>query len=90
MITKTLHKFYLVLFIFMLSISVHASDVALPDDAKAMCEKAATFIKENGIEAAKTAFQTPGAPWHDRDLYVFIFDKTGVMIAHGAKEDYAT
>lgn len=86
MLQKT-SKFLLAFFcITFLSLSAQAADRGTPDEAKAMCEKAAAFINENGLEAAKTAFQTAGAPWHDRDLYVFVFDQKGITLAHGAKE----
>lgn len=65
---------------------VRAEDRASLDEAQAMCEKAAAYLKENGIDAARDAFHAPGAPWHDRDLYVFVFEPGGVTVAHGAKE----
>lgn len=86
MISKILSKLTAALFVLVLSFSVHAADQATPEDAKALSEKAAAFIKENGIDAAKAAFQTPGAPWHDRDLYVFVFNHQGITVIHGAKE----
>ena len=86
MITEILRKLTPALFVLFLSFSAHAADQATPDEAKAMCEKAAAFIADNGIDAAKTAFHTPGAPWHDRDLYFFVFAPSGITIIHGAKE----
>lgn len=68
-----------------LSFTAQANDRGTTEEAKAMCEKAAAFLVENGIEKAKEAFQAPGAPWHDRDLYVFVFEPKGITVIHGAK-----
>jgi cytochrome c len=45
-----------------LSFTAQANDRGTTEEAKAMCEKAAAFLVENGIEKAKEAFQAPGAP----------------------------
>lgn len=54
------------------------------DEAKAMSENAVAFLKENGIEKSKIAFEAEGGQWHDRDLYVFVFSLDGVVQIHGA------
>jgi len=56
-----------------------------PAEAKVMAEKAAEVLEAKGIDAAAAMFQAPGGTFHDRDLYVFVFDKKGVNLAHGAK-----
>ena len=66
--------------------SASAQDRARPEEAKEMCEKAAAYITENGMDKARDAFQTKGGDWYDRDLYVFVFNAEGVTQAHGAKE----
>jgi signal transduction histidine kinase len=71
--------------VFVFSISANASERGTVEEAKAMCEKAAAYLVEHGIDKAKEAFHTPGAPWHDRDLYVFVFNPEGITVAHGAK-----
>ena len=86
MLKKTSKILLTFLCITFLSLSAQASERGTPDEAKAMCEKAAALVKEQGLDAAKAAFHTPGAPWHDRDLYVFVFDQKGITLAHGAKE----
>lgn len=63
----------------------NAAEFASQDEAKAMAEKAAAHVKSAGLETAIKDFMTEGGSWHDRDLYVFVFDAKGVTIAHGAK-----
>jgi len=62
-----------------------AADFASQDEAKAMAEKAAAHIQSAGLDIAVKDFMTDGGEWHDRDLYVFVFDKAGITISHGAK-----
>lgn len=52
------------------------------DEAKALATKAAAFLKSNGPDKAFPAF-TSGPEWHDRDLYVFVYDTDGKAVAHG-------
>jgi cytochrome c len=61
-----------------------AQDRATPEDAKAMAMKAADYLKEAGAEKAFAAFNASGAPWHDRDLYVYVADPNCKILAHGA------
>jgi hypothetical protein len=48
-----------------------------------MAAKAAAFLKDNVPEKAFPAFQTKDNKWHDRDLYVFVEESTGMMVSHG-------
>ncbi|NVK19736.1 MAG: cache domain-containing protein [Methylocystaceae bacterium] len=86
MLQKASKFLFALLCITFLSVNAQATDRATPDEAKQLCEKAAAFLKENGIEASKAAFHAPGAPWHDRDLYVFVFNPEGITLIHGAKD----
>ena len=63
----------------------NAAEFASQDEAKAMAEKAAAHVKSAGLDAAIKDFMAAGGAWHDRDLYVFVFDNKGITIAHGAK-----
>lgn len=58
----------LVMLFGLLSASVHASDRATPDDAKAMAIKAAQYLRDAGPEVAFAAFTAGDSAWHDRDL----------------------
>jgi hypothetical protein len=53
------------------------------DDAKALAEKAAAYLKAVGPEKALPEFSAKDGPWHDRDLYVTVQNSQGVMVAHG-------
>jgi signal transduction histidine kinase len=55
------------------------------DEAKAMAEKAAAYVKEVGPEKAFAAFNDKAnAQFHDRDLYVFVRSMDGNTVSHGA------
>lgn len=56
------------------------------DEAQAMAEAAAAFLAAEGPAVAYPAFDTSPA-WHDRDLYVFVVDGTGLCLSHGARAD---
>jgi cytochrome c len=63
--------------------SVWAVGQATPDEAKAMAIKAADYLKSVGPEKAFPEFNAKEGPWRDRDLYVFVDDAKGVMVANG-------
>lgn len=55
------------------------------DEAKALVEKAAAYIKANGQEKAFAAINDKNnKDFHDRDLYVFVRGMDGNTVAHGA------
>jgi len=53
------------------------------DEAKAMVEKAVAFMKANGKEKAFREF-TEGNKFKKNDLYIFVVDMNGVILAHGS------
>lgn len=53
-------------------------------EAKAMVEKAITYIKKNGREKAYAEFNNPKGQFTDRDLYVVVYDLKGKVMSHGA------
>jgi cytochrome c len=59
-----------------------AAGQATPDEAKAMAIKAAAYLKSVGPEKALPEFSAKDGPWRDRDLYVFVDDSKGVMVAN--------
>ncbi|WP_420473355.1 cache domain-containing protein [Noviherbaspirillum sp. ST9] len=72
----------------MLALLIHASATAADrgsaDEAVAMVKKAIAYMKENGKEKAFAEFGNPGnAAFHDRDLYIFVYDLNGNSVAHG-------
>lgn len=64
----------------------YAADRGTKEEAKAMAEAALAHIKKVGAEQAYKDFTTSKASWTKNDLYVFVMDLTGKMVAHGANE----
>jgi signal transduction histidine kinase len=47
-------------------------------------EKAVSLIKSEGKEKAFAAISDPAnTTFHDRDLYIYVYDMNGVAVAHG-------
>ena len=65
-----------------LGVSACGEKKATPEHAKAMALKAAAYLEEAGPEKAFDAF-TNSPDWKDGDLYVFVSDNDGVLVAHG-------
>jgi cytochrome c len=61
-----------------------AAERATLDEAKAMVKKARAYIREVGPDKAFAEFSNPKGRFVDRELYVFVNDKSGVNLAHGA------
>lgn len=61
-----------------------AADKGSADDAVAMVKKGGALIKSVGKEKAFAAFADPAnKDFHDRDLYLYVYDLKGVALAHG-------
>lgn len=60
-----------------------AGEFGTPDEAKALAEKAAAFLKANGPEKSFPSFQAKDGGFQDRDLYVTVADSTGTMLVNG-------
>jgi cytochrome c len=54
-----------------------------PAEAKAMAIRAAELLRTKGADVAFPEFDK-GAAFHDRDLYVMVYDPSGTCVAHGA------
>lgn len=53
-------------------------------EAVAMVKKAVALIKSDGKEQAFAAISDPAnKDFHDRDLYIYVYDLNGVAVAHG-------
>ena len=69
------------------SATVKAADpcvYANPDEARALAERAATHLESVGPDRAFSAFMDPSGDFIDRDLYVFVIDFHGILMASGA------
>jgi cytochrome c len=64
-----------------------AADVATPDEAKALSQKAQTAVNTLGAEKAYAAFADPAGGFQAKDLYVFCMDLNGVMTSHAKKPE---
>lgn len=63
-----------------------AEDRGTADEALQMLERAHAHFKAVGPEQAYKDFSSKSPDWHDRDLYLFCFDRNSVTLAHGANE----
>ncbi len=61
-----------------------AADRGAADEAVAMVKKAVAYLKDNGKEKAFAEFgNLDNKQFHDRDLYIFVYDMSGNNVAHG-------
>ncbi|CAN5178439.1 hypothetical protein BH11PSE11_BH11PSE11_18890 [soil metagenome] len=61
-----------------------AADRATAEEATAMVKNAIAHMKKQGNEKAFADFaDTRNLKWHDRDLYLFVYDFKGMNVAHG-------
>jgi signal transduction histidine kinase len=51
-------------------------------DAQGIVEKAAAYAAQNGEDKLVAEVNKNGGTFHQGDLYVFVFDKTGTVVAH--------
>jgi hypothetical protein len=63
--------------------TARAGDGGTPDEAKAMAIRAGDLLRSDGTDKAFPEFNA-GAAFHDRDLYVMVYDQTGKCVSHGA------
>jgi cytochrome c len=66
--------------------AVLAMAQAKPEDAKAWVKKAIDFYKANGKEKALAAFSDSKGQFVKGDLYIYVLDMNGKMIAHPKAE----
>jgi cytochrome c len=83
-------RIFAVLFVGLLLVSfigvVIAAENGTKPEAEAMVKKAIAFVKENGREKALAEFSNPKGKFVDRDLYIFVYDMNGKVLAHGANQ----
>jgi signal transduction histidine kinase len=66
---------------------VAAGEWATKEDAIAMVKQAVALIKQRGSEKAYTEISNKTGRFHDRDLYVVVFDLNGKVLAHGQRAE---
>jgi len=62
--------------------AARADDAGTADQAKAMVEKAASFLAANGREKALAEFSNPKGQFIDRDLYIVTYSPEGIRLSH--------
>lgn len=71
----------------LLGTAAMAEDYGSKEDAVAMVDRAIALYEAEGLDALSAAVNDPeNTDFHDKDLYVFVFDNAGVALAHGANE----
>lgn len=82
-----MHTLLLAAAAMMLTGNAIAAEMASPDEAKALSQKAQAAVNEMGSEQAFAAFAAADGGFQDRDLYVFCMDMEGVMLSHAIKPE---
>jgi signal transduction histidine kinase len=76
--------FYTFLFALMIAPTAHAEERATPEQAIAFVNKGVAHYRQVGKEKAFADFaDVKNKQFHDRDLYMFVYDMKGINIAHG-------
>ena len=73
----------IVVFCLVLAGLAFAGDKGTPAEAEALVKKAIGFIKANGKDTAFAEFTNAKGQFTDRDLYIFVYDMDGKVLAHG-------
>lgn len=60
-----------------------AADHGTPEQAIAMVKRAVAMIKTDKDKAFAAIADPANASFHDRDLYVYVYDLNGVALTHG-------
>jgi cytochrome c len=65
-----------------------AADYGTREEAVDMVNRAVELYEAEGLEATVAAIMDPSTgDFHDRDLYVFLYDLEGTVVGHGAKPE---
>lgn len=80
---KILRTLLTLLLASVVSVTALAQDNGTKDEAKTMVNAALAHIKKVGNDQALKDFTTDKANWTKKDLYVFVVDTKGVVLAHG-------
>ena len=67
----------------MFAAGAFAGDKGTPAEAEALVKKAVAFVKANGKDKAFAEFSNTKGQFIDRDLYIFVYDMDGRVLAHG-------
>ncbi len=87
-----MRKFLVSVALASLSVVAFASATATKEDVKALVKQAVTFVKANGRDQFFKEVRVSEGQFHFRigtkkDLYIFVYDEKGTVLAHGARVD---
>ena len=82
---KTFRTALVVFLSFLVSFAAHAA--ADKQEAQALVEKAVAYAQTNGKDKLVTEVNKKNGPFHQGDLYVFVFDLDGTVIANPANPE---
>lgn len=80
---KALWNIALALVIATVAAAAPAADKGSADEAVALAKKAVAYYKANGKDKAYAEIDNKNGAFIDRDLYVFVIDKSAHIRAHG-------
>jgi uncharacterized protein len=72
---------------FVMSVPTFAATFGTREEALAMVRRVQEMFNRDGAAATFKAVTAKAKPFHDRDLYPFIYDMNGVVLAHGLKAE---
>jgi cytochrome c len=81
-------KVFLFLIIGLISTGLFTAGYAKtgPEEAKGFLEKGIAFYKANGKEKSLSEFSNPNGAFVKGELYIFIWDLNGMVLAHGTNQ----
>ena len=80
-------RFASYLFIASLCLSSPSAVAATADEAKSLCREAIAYYQDSGKDAAFAEISDTEGTFRRGELYVFVYDKDGTVVAHGADPD---
>jgi signal transduction histidine kinase len=69
--------------ILLFALTPAGSSAGTPEEAKALVSEAIAYYKTNSKEKALAEFSKPKGSFVKGDLYIFVFNPDGTIIAHG-------
>jgi cytochrome c len=64
-------------------VSAAAGQTGTPDEARALAQQAAEFLRQHGPDKAFPMFNAKDGVFQERDLYVVVYDTTGRNVSRG-------
>lgn len=84
--TKLIRTMMLAIFAVGFMTTASAQERATLDQAKAMVKKARAYIREVGAEKAYAEISNPKGKFVDREVYIYVYDKSLNNLAHGGNQ----